>query len=102
MSGFLPLSDEDWTGGAAAHLSGRGPHDPGPGGRRDRSVNSFRRTAVIDYSAAKAYLANCCKTLSKEVADLVLLLASDRAGNVTPYQSPGRYATVLSAGCPLR
>ena len=112
VGGFLSVSDEDWTGAltltilaavrttraALSHLLERKASTI----VTICSVNSFLPDpAVIDWSAAKAALANCCKALSKEVADLVLLLASDRAGNVTPYQSPGPYATVLSAGCPL-
>ncbi len=154
VSGFLSVTDEDWTQSLtltflAAVRTTRAalPH------LLDRkagtivticSVNSFLPDpAVIDYSAAKAALANFCKALSKEVgpkgirvntlspgpvstdlwlgadgvaatvakasggapeavaqqaahgmltgrftrpqevADLVLLLASDRAGNVT-------------------
>jgi NAD(P)-dependent dehydrogenase (short-subunit alcohol dehydrogenase family) len=152
--GFLEISDDDWLatfqlGFMAAVRATRAvvPHMIDAGGGRIVSVvsvNSFLPDpAVIDYSAAKAALANFSKSLSKElgphhirvntvspgpvstglwlgqggvaqtvatatggdassiaaeqagtaasgrftepteVADLVLLLASDRAGNVT-------------------
>jgi NAD(P)-dependent dehydrogenase (short-subunit alcohol dehydrogenase family) len=153
LDGFLALTDEDWTWGmtinfmaAVRAMRAALPHlveRTGASIITISSVNAFLPDpGVIDYSAAKAALANLCKSLSKEfggqvrvntispgpvqtdlwlsdtgvaatvarssggsaaevvqqqaalaptgrftrpeeIADLVLLLASDRAGNIT-------------------
>jgi NAD(P)-dependent dehydrogenase (short-subunit alcohol dehydrogenase family) len=77
LDGFLALSDEDWSWAlnlnlmaAVRTMRAALPHllqRPGASIVTISSVNAFLPDpGVIDYSAAKAALANVCKSLSKE------------------------------------
>ena len=98
--GFLSITDDDWLATLTVNLHGRRAHHQGraAGDARGRhgaivntgSVNSYLPDpAVMDYSAAKAALANFAKALSKEVGPHGI-----RVNSV----SPGPVATDLWLG----